>query len=68
MNVLISLSNDDVKRLIAAEVQRLLGEVPIDPKAVSIEVKTSQNYKAEWETGQFRVNYDTNLLPYDHKR
>lgn len=43
-----------VKRLICQDLESRFN-MRIDPKDLDFEVKTSMNYKAEWEKGKFRV-------------
>lgn len=61
MKLVIELGEEDVKKLILAELQRRLGEVSLDIKNVKIETKSKQNYKSEWETANYRVNYEGNI-------
>jgi hypothetical protein len=57
MHIDIRLTEQDVKFLVLAELARRLGEIPLDPTAVKIEVKSKQNYKSEWEVADFRATY-----------
>lgn len=55
MNIEIVLTELDLKALVIAELTRRLGEIPLEPKDVKIEVKSSQNYRADWEVAHFRA-------------
>lgn len=57
MHIEIRITEQDVKSLILAELARRLGEIPLDPAGVKIEVKSKQNYKSEWEVADFRATY-----------
>lgn len=58
MKLFIELGEEDVKKLVLAELQRRLGEVTLDIKNVVIQTKSKQNYKSEWETAAYRVKYE----------
>lgn len=55
MNIEITLTEHDLKKLVMDEIARRMGELPLDASDVKIETKSTQNYKAEWETGNFRA-------------
>ena len=55
MFINIQLTEQDLKALVIKELQTRLGEMPLDVMNVSIEVKSKQNYKSEWETAAFRA-------------
>ena len=61
MKVKIELTTEDLKELV---LNHLIDVLPADadPKAVRIEVKSKQNYKSEWESGEFRAVYEKNEL------
>lgn len=59
MQIEIKLTETDVKQLILNEIEKRLGEIPLDTSKVRIETKSKQNYKSEWEEAAFRVNYST---------
>lgn len=56
----IEISELELKKLIVAELQTRLGEVVFDAGDIKIEVKSKQNYKAEWETANFRATLTVN--------
>jgi len=55
MNIEIVLTELDLKALVITELARRLGEIPLETKDVKIEVKSSQNYRADWEVANFRA-------------
>lgn len=55
MNIDITLTEHDLKPLVVAELARRLGELPLESSDVTIEVKSKQNYRAEWEKAAFRA-------------
>jgi hypothetical protein len=61
MLVKIELSKEDVQLLVVQELQRRLGEVTLQAGNVKIEVKSTQNYRSEWENADFRVSYTGNI-------
>lgn len=58
MNIKIEINEADMKRLVVSEILRQLGmaAVDIDIGCVTIETKSKQNYKSEWEVAAFRAN------------
>lgn len=60
MQIEITLTETDLKRLVIAELQSRLGNVVIEPKDVRIQVKSKQNYKADWEVADFRATLSIN--------
>jgi len=56
MSIRIEISEKDVRKLVAEYIQEQTGTT-VAPESVKIEVKSTQNYKSEWETAQFRVVY-----------
>lgn len=51
MTVIISLTEKDLKQLVVDEIRKQTNQSSILPENVKIETKSSQNYKAEWESG-----------------
>lgn len=51
----IELSETVLKQLVVGYLSDKLGDVRLDDGDVKIEVKSKQNYKAEWETASFRA-------------
>ncbi len=62
MNITISFDEKQVMALLAAHIEKETG-VSVEPTTMSFEVKTKQNYRAEWERGQFRVTVHTQVKP-----
>ena len=62
MNLTIEITEQDLKELIIKEIQRRVGDVPVQSKDVSVLVKSKQNYRAEWEEASFRATFKLNSL------
>lgn len=63
MTLDIEITENELRDLVFAKLQSMLGAVALDPKDVKIEVKTTQNYRAkEWEAGQFRARVSLHKL------
>jgi len=58
MKLHIELTENDLKRLVLDEINKLTGDVTIECDDVKIEVKSKQNYKSEWESTAFRAVVD----------
>jgi hypothetical protein len=54
MKIDVEVTEEELRKLVLARLQNTI-EAPIDAKSVKIEVKTKQNFKAEWEEGKFRA-------------
>lgn len=54
-NINIELTEADVRRLVRSELERIMGDISLSDKDVQVEVKSKQNYKAEWEPAAFRA-------------
>jgi hypothetical protein len=50
----LEISEPDLKKILSQYLTRLNG-VEIAPNCISIEVKSKQNYKSEWESADFRA-------------
>ena len=55
MRVEVSITGLEMKKILLDHVQRKLGDVSITERDIEIEVKATQNYRSEWETGDFRA-------------
>jgi len=58
MKIRIELSEKDLIKIIIQELEATLSET-FDEKNLKIEVKSSQNYKSEWEQAVFRAVYES---------
>lgn len=61
MDLNIELTEKDIKQLIKDYLETQLNR-EIDGSEISVEVKSKQNYKSEWETAQFRATYKSYKL------
>ncbi len=63
MNATIHVELDEgvVRHLVEEHLRALLGEVVFDAKDVTIEVKSKQNYRSEWEPAAFRAVFQRSL-------
>lgn len=55
MKVSVTLTEEDLQRLVYQELQERLGSIIFSSNEVVIEVKSKQNYKSEWEPAAFRA-------------
>jgi hypothetical protein len=55
MNITVEITEQDLKRLILAELRQTMPEAEIAETDVTIEVKSKQNYRSEWEQAAFRA-------------
>lgn len=56
-NVHIEIDALELKRIVVAHLESKLGDLDLDEKKLTIEVKSSQNYKSEWEPAHYRATY-----------
>lgn len=57
MDIIITLGEKQIRDLLIAHLQAVLGSIEFDASKLTIEVKSKQNYKAEWERADFRAVY-----------
>lgn len=57
MKVTIVIDHEDLRKLVLKHLQEMV-EVPLEKGNVRIEVKSKQNYKAEWEEAELRAVYE----------
>jgi len=57
----VELNENKLKELVFDYLQKALGDVDLKEEDVQIQVKSTQNYKSEWETAAFRAVVDTDL-------
>jgi hypothetical protein len=55
MIINVELSEVELRRLVLARLQELMPDAGLTEKDVDIQVKSKQNYRAEWETAAFRA-------------
>ena len=60
MKMRIEIDELDMKRLIVQHIVSVLGDYPFKREALTIEVKSKQNYKSEWKNASFRATYEEN--------
>lgn len=59
MKVRLELSRQQLERLVVNHFREKLGEMAFDEKKIKIETKSSQNYRSEWESADFRAVYES---------
>lgn len=55
MKINVEFTEQDLKDMVLARMRREMPDADIQPENVMIEVKSTQNYKAEWEIAAFRA-------------
>jgi|GEM_PF-2312343 len=50
----IEYTEEDLKQLIREDIQRKMPRVIVERHSISIETKSKQNYRSEWESAAFR--------------
>lgn len=58
MTISITIEETELKKLIIAELETKLGNIPLNKVNVTILVKSKQNYKSEWEQASFKAEYN----------
>ena len=62
MRIVIDVDKDMLLKILAQYIQTRFGDcIIVDPKSIHFEVKTRDNYKAEWENGFFRGRYEAHV-------
>ena len=56
MKIEILLTEEDLKELVKDKIESMIDK-DINSYDIKIEVKSKQNYKAEWESAAFRATY-----------
>ena len=51
----IVIDTDELKQMVVNKIRSLIPDIEFDPGEVRIEVKTTQNFRAEWEIGLFKA-------------
>lgn len=57
----IKVDEDQLKKLVLDFIQNKMGDLPLDNSKVSIQVKSKQNYRSEWEEASFKAIYTHTL-------
>ena len=58
MKIRVELNEKELRELILNYLEDNIGDM-FDEKKIKIEVKSSQNYKSEWEQADFRAIYES---------
>jgi len=61
MKIDIEIDEKRLRELVINEIESRLGDIPFDKVDIKIMVKTKQNYKAEWENGEFKATYSKTI-------
>lgn len=57
--ITIEYNRDDLIELILEDVRRKMPGAEFEKRDIQIEVKSKQNYKAEWENADYRARVQT---------
>lgn len=57
MTIEITIDEKEIKKVLKEYIASKLGDIPFDEKKFSIKVKSTQNYKSEWEEAAFKAEY-----------
>ena len=63
MKIRIDIDEETVRKLVAMHIREVTGNDAIASKDVTIEVKSKQNFKSEWEQASFRAVYENANFP-----
>lgn len=55
MHIHIEIAEDTLRQLVLEYLGQQLGAITLKAEDISIQVKSKQNYKAEWELAAFRA-------------
>lgn len=58
MKLNIEIDEHELRKLVLAHVQEKLGEVKLSADDIKIEVKSTQNFRSEWEPAAFRARVE----------
>lgn len=58
MKIHIEIDEKELARLVANRIYELMPDAGIKEVDIKIQVKSKQNYKAEWESASFRAMVD----------
>lgn len=60
MKIDIEYTAEDLKRLIINDIEEKFN-ITVDQQILTIQTKSKQNYKSEWETAEFKASYQKNF-------
>lgn len=58
MKIAVEIDEKELRLLVVAQIQRIMGDVDVKPEDVKIEVKSKQNFRSEWEPADFRATVE----------
>lgn len=58
MHIQIEIDETSLRELVLKYLEQKLGGIELDQDDVKIEVRSKQNYRAEWESAAFRARVD----------
>ncbi len=59
MKLTIEIDEATLKELVLNHIQDKLGSIVLDRNKLKIETRSTQNYKAEWESADYRATYES---------
>lgn len=60
MTINIEITEKELRKLVADDIEKRLGDIGFRTEDVHIQVKSKQNYKSEWEEAAFRATISIN--------
>lgn len=60
MKITTTITEADLRKLVQKHLENVLN-VQLDEKDITIEVKSKQNYKSEWEVAAFRATVNKEI-------
>lgn len=57
MQIQVQVGNTELRQMLVQRIQELM-QVNVDPASIKIEVKSKQNYRAEWEDAEVRARLE----------
>jgi len=60
MKIKIEIDEKTLRGLVLDYLSSQLGELALSKDCLTIEVKSKQNYRSEWESAAFRATYERN--------
>lgn len=55
--VQVEIGTEELKELVVRHLESKFGDLDLDKNKLAIQVKSAQNFKAEWESAEFRATY-----------